>query len=348
MEYSGKKKNTKGILAVVMLTVLGVWIGLRARKAVAIFAAAFILAYLLDPLVKVLQKQGLKRLWAILWVYGVGVFVLSGILTMVLPYLVQQVNEFLLHIPNYAKAAQDWYDKSLILYEKYFSLALPKEALATWLNTIKESMGLWLAESMKRMGHFAVDGVIWLLVPVVSFYLLKDKDQIRGFVYRFLPLRRQNEWKWLFGEVDAAVKGFLRGSVAVGGIVGIFTTVGLWLVGVKFSLLFGLIAGIFNIIPYFGPFIGGAPAVIGAFFQEPIKGLWAGGVILLVQQVESHFVTPKVMGDKLGLHPLAIMFALLAAGMVAGLWGLVLAVPLVGVMRVVIRFIIDESVSVQP
>jgi len=340
-----RPKNLRGILFLIFLLAVGGVVLLKAKKAVAVFALAYGFSFLLEPLVQGLEKQGIRRTWAALWLYGVGLFVLVGVGTMVLPYLRLEVLHLLEQIPQYIQTGQQWYGALAEWYTQTFPIPFPVESMEERIVNLGNEMAFGLNEGLRWISSLIGGGVIWLLVPIVGFYFLKDKEKLQSAFYLLLPIRRKGEWQALLGQMGNAIRNFLKGSILVCAVVAICTTIGLWLIGVRFSILFGLVAGVFNIIPYFGPIIGGAPAVVAAMLQEPIKGLWAVAVIFLVQQIESHLITPKIMGDRLGLHPLAVIFALLAGGALFGIWGMVLAVPFVGVLRVALPFLIDECVQ---
>ena len=315
-----------------------------AWQIVQIFLMAAVLAYLLDPLVRFFEKKGCPRIWGIMMIYMLLLILLISIGMWALPAFNRELAALAEELPGYLAKLETLMMQGQAFYQR---MDLPQEAdefLANWLCGAESKAWSYIAVVLNGIIPTIAGSFVWLLVPIVSFYFLKDKKIWQSYIWRVLPIRRQKEERAFFRELDLVVMSFLRGSIVVGGIVGALTALGLWIAGVNFALIFGFIAGVCNIIPYFGPFIGAAPAVIAAFLQEPAKALWAAIVMVIVQQCESHFITPQIMSGKLGLNPIAIMFALLAFGRVFGFWGLVLAVPLAGMLKVVVKYLISRAI----
>ena len=333
-----------GRLALVLLGLGLIVLICRTWSVVQVFLTALLLAYVLDPPVKFLEKQNCPRLWAISLMYALLLILLVILGVWAIPVLNNQAQELGEVLPGYITKIKAAAEQIAVYYQHLELPAEIQEVVEGWFNDTKRATGEYIKGFLNGIIPILSSSFVWFLVPIISFYLLKDKQTLQKFAWQILPLRHQNEEKAFLGELHQVVMNFLKGSLLVGSIVGILTALGLWLVGVDFALIFGLIAGVCNIIPYFGPIIGAVPAVGFAFFQAPGKALLAIAVMFVVQQCESHFITPKIMGDKLGLHPVVIMFALLAAGKILGFWGLILAVPLAGVLKIVVKYLIDKAI----
>ena len=186
---------------------------------------------------------------------------------------------------------------------------------------------------------------LYILSPVIAIYLLSDWKGIGAKFFRIIPQRWRMEWRRLWQDINHVIRQFVRGNLVVAVIVGILIGIGVKLVGMEYALLIGLICGIFDLIPYFGPLIGAVPSVLLALTKSPAMALKVALIILIVQQLEGNIISPKLMGDSLGLHPLLIVFALLAGGEIAGVWGMFLSVPLAAVTRVVFNHIYFRLVS---
>lgn len=333
-----------GRVTLAVLSILIIALAVKTWSVVQVFLAAVLLAYLLDAPVKFLEKQNCPRLMAISLIYALLLILLIFLGVWAIPVLNTQAAELGEALPEYIGRIKAIAEQ---INSYYQHLQLPEEiqeVFSDWFGNAKTAAGDFLQRFLNGIIPVLSSSFVWFLVPIISFYLLKDKEILQKFFWQLLPLRHKNEEKAFLGELHQVAMNFLQGSLLVGSIVGLLTAIGLWLAGIDFALIFGLIAGICNIIPYFGPIIGAVPAVVFAFFQAPGKALLAVLVMVIVQQVESHFITPKIMGDKLGLHPVVVMFALLAGGKLIGFWGLILAVPLAGMLKIIFKFIIGKAI----
>jgi predicted PurR-regulated permease PerM len=154
-----------------------------------------------------------------------------------------------------------------------------------------------------------------VLAPFLAYYLLRDWEIIRRSALSLIPINSHAEALSLFGRLHRLGSGFIRGQLIVSGFVALLITFGLATLGVKYALLIGLLGGIFDIIPYFGPLIGGAPAVLLGLTRSPATAVWAALWIFLVHQIEGTILQPRIMGEHVGLHPLTVIFAILAGSM---------------------------------
>jgi predicted PurR-regulated permease PerM len=181
-----------------------------------------------------------------------------------------------------------------------------------------------------------------LLAPVIAYYVLRDFDVLKSRTYDMMPNGRTGALAQLLRDIDAALNGFIRGQfilgVVVGALVAVFTT----LVGLKFGLLLGILAAFGEFIPYFGPFLAAIPAVGFALIRSPVLAAKVALGYVLIQQVESLFLAPKVIGTNVGIHPVAVVFVLLVGATLFGFLGLLLSVPLVVVGRLLLRFVLDN------
>jgi predicted PurR-regulated permease PerM len=197
--------------------------------------------------------------------------------------------------------------------------------------------------------------VVYLLNPVVSALERRGVPRVAGagIVYllflcivALIPPGRRDEIRGLMDRIGQAVGGFFRGQLLVALFVGVASSIGLWLIGLPFWLLVGMVAGVFNLVPLVGPFIGGGLAVIIALISgQPLKAVWAALVLLVVQQIDNHLISPNVMGRTVQLHPVVVMLALLVGASFAGLFGMLVIVPLVAVVKIVFLFIWSKYVD---
>lgn len=175
----------------------------------------------------------------------------------------------------------------------------------------------------------------FILAPVLALYLLIDLPKIQKAFLHYLPPRYRGEWVPLLDRAGKAVGGFFRGQLLVAAIVGMLSSIAFLLIDLPYWLPLGLLVGFFNIIPLIGPFVGGSIAVVVGGFTEGLGlALRAGLAMIAVQQLDNHFISPKVMGRAVRLHPVAVILALLAGGTLGGIWGMLLAVPGLGVAKI--------------
>jgi predicted PurR-regulated permease PerM len=176
---------------------------------------------------------------------------------------------------------------------------------------------------------------LFLLAPVVAFYVLLDLPTVRRKTMELIPERHRPEASHVGRQLSTAVGGFLRGQVLVAIIVGVMTSVGFWAIDLPFWLLIGMIAGFLNIIPLVGPWVGGALGVLTALATRDLQtALWAGLVALIVQQIDNHFVSPAVLRATVRLHPAFIILGLIGGATIGGFWGILLAVPVMAIVKI--------------
>ncbi|HYZ91934.1 MAG TPA: AI-2E family transporter, partial [Actinomycetota bacterium] len=183
----------------------------------------------------------------------------------------------------------------------------------------------------------AVQTMTLLVIGLIAgFYLLVDLPRLRAAALRLIPPDRREEARALASSVATAMGGFFRGQLLVAFIVGVMSSIGLRIIGLPYWLVIGFVAGAFNLIPLVGPFVGAIPAiVIAAALKPPITIVWVMVVMLVVQQIDNHFISPNVMRLTVRLHPVTVMISLIAGATLAGFWGMLLAVPVVASAKVI-------------
>lgn len=296
-----------------------------------------ILAYLLHPLVMFVQKRGLPRFVSILAIYllfagGIAWIVIQGA-----PLMIKQMKEFADFVPHYVTTYEGWIDQlraKQSLLPEGIQLEMNK-GITSLEKRISEGMG----SIMKRVQTLLDTIFIWLIIPFVVFYLLKDYEQIQTILLRFLPRSLRKRMIRMGRDMDEALGNYIRGQLTVCAIVGGLAYLGYWLIGMPYALLLAAIVGITNIIPYFGPFIGAAPAFMIALTISPRMALYVVIVNTVIQVLEGNILSPTIVGRTLQIHPLFIIFALLVGGEVGGLLGMILAVPLFAIFKVLIQHI---------
>jgi predicted PurR-regulated permease PerM len=311
------------------------------------FVAGALLAYLADPLADRLEERGLGRLSAVILVFGLLILVVGLVLLLVVPVLVEQVSHLVDALPSYARGLQNaagpWVQKHLGIRLRLSNL----DQLADMLSAHWQQAGGLASTVFASLTHSGAVAVSWLLnlvlIPVVVFYLLRDWDVLVRRVHDLLPRRWAGRAGKLAGEVDEVLSAVFRGQLLVMlALAGIYS-VGLWLVGLNLGLLIGLLAGLISFIPYAGSITGMVVASVAALaqFGEVEAVLWVLAVFAVGQTLEGMWLTPRLIGQRIGLHPVAVIFAVLAGGQLFGFLGVMLALPLASVVMVLVRHIHD-------
>ncbi|MBQ8750483.1 MAG: AI-2E family transporter [Alphaproteobacteria bacterium] len=317
------------------------------RSVLMPFVAGILLAYLLDPMVDKLEKFKLSRLSSTLIVCFITILIIVPALVLLIGMIENQISLLIQATPKYLTLIMEKIRPTLENLNERF----PDLKSANIEELVKNNIG----NSMKFIGKvlkalisngFALINLISLLLimPIVTFYMLRDWD---NFVKKFeslLPKKSKKSIMATFKDIDKIIAGFIRGQLSVCLILGIFYSIGLKLVGLELGLLVGFIAGIISFIPYVGSITGFVVGCILAFAQygDITHVLYVVGVFMLGQFIEGNFLTPKLVGESVGLHPVWVMFALLAGGVLLGFLGLMLAVPLAAIIGVLVRLAIKR------
>lgn len=312
------------------------------RSVLLPFVAGIIIGYLLDPLATRFQKLGMNRGWATIAVMVLVILIMVPAFILLINLIDEQLGIFIKVVPNYVG--------SLIKKAEPLLADLESRFDGFSAERIKEYMRSSMSNNLAILGKIirgivtssmAIINLISLLLitPVVAFYMLRDWNTFIAKVRSLLPRRSKRSIEVQAREIDRTLSGFIRGQVSVCVILGTFYAVGLHLVGLDLGLMVGFLAGIISFIPYVGSISGFIVSIILAFAQfnslMPIVNVVI--VFLIGQFLEGNFLTPKLVGDNVGLHPVWVMFALLAGGVLLGFLGLMIAVPVAAVIGVLIR-----------
>lgn len=181
-----------------------------------------------------------------------------------------------------------------------------------------------------------------VLIPFFLFFMLKDGDKLVPFITQFLGKRKAKSFKKLAHSVDHTLNSFILGQMTVSIVVGLLLLIGYLIINLDYSLTLALFAMFMNVIPFVGPFLAVIPAILVAFFQDPVLVVWVAVIMVVAQQIEGNFVSPNVMGKALNIHPLTIITLILAAGSLAGFLGLIFAIPAYAVIKAIVSHFYHE------
>lgn len=176
------------------------------------------------------------------------------------------------------------------------------------------------------------------IVLVFSYYFVVDKDKIKSKVVELIPEKYKRDVFFVSMRINEALLGFVKGRLLMAVFVGLLTMISLLIVGVDFAVIIGLITCVADIIPYIGPFLGFAPAILFALIESPIKAVWVGIIFLAIQWAENNIIAPKLLGDKVGLNPLVILLSIIIGGGMFGVLGMILGVPAVSIIMILVEF----------
>ena len=312
------------------------------------FAVAALLAYMGDPLVDQLEQTRLSRTGAVVTVFVVIFTVLLTAALVLVPLLEQQLVSLVRRLPRYL----DWVQTNLVpalmtnlgVEREVVALTAVKDAVVrNWQQAGGMLIGLVadVSKSGVAVAGWAANGI---LVPVVTFYLLRDWDLLVARVHELIPRQFETGVSRLAKDCDSVLAEFFRGQVLVMVALALIYVVGLSIVGLELALLIGLIGGLVSFVPYLGFLVGIVMASVAAFFQfqELLPLVYVAIVFGIGQLIEAMLLTPLLVGDRIGLHPVAVIFAVLAGGQLFGFFGVLLALPAAAVIMVLLRYLHDR------
>jgi len=307
------------------------------------FVAAALFAYLGDPLVDRLERW-MSRAFAVTLVFLVMLIVVVAIVLVLVPFIEKQISNFLAQLPTWIA----WFQtRATPWLEEHFGISpdvLDTQQLIGMLQSHWKEAGGFATAVLTRVSKSGLTLVGWVLnivmIPVVAFYLLRDWDILVARIHALVPRSIEPVVARLSRESDDVLGAFLRGQLSVMIVLGILYGVGLWMVGISVGPLIGMIAGLISFVPYLGAITGVVMAVIAALVQY--QDWLHVGLVLIVfavgQTLEGYVLVPKLVGDKIGLHPVAVIFAVLAGGELFGFLGVLLALPVASVVMVLLRY----------
>lgn len=301
----------------------------------------FIFAWLFNPMVNYLQKRKVNRVLGTTIVYIVLVVIIYILLGSIIPILSKQLNEFIATMPNIVVTIKGWIDNLFIKFDNGNNVNVI--AVKTELFNIIDELAKDITKSipgttMNIVTDFFSGLGVLLLGAVIGFFMLFNFDNVNKFFLDIIPPRFKSDLNYLTKEMDITLKQFVKGTFLLSLIIFSFSTLAFMIIGLQAPVLFGLFCGITNIIPYIGPYIGGAAAAIVGFVQSPAIGILVIILIAIIQTMESSFIQPLIMSRAVKLHPVTIIVGLLIFGYFYGIGGLILATPIMAVIKILFSF----------
>ena len=312
------------------------------------FVAGMALAYFLDPIADWLEEKGLGRTVATSLILGIFLLIFIICIILILPVLIGQFSAFIFRLPDHFNSIGQIFNDMAPAW-LHDLVASKQGGIETSLKDVAAQGAKWIASLLTSLWSqsLALVNILSLVIitPVVAFYMLNDWNRMMDRINGWLPRDHVQSIHQIGHDIDRAMAGFVRGQGTVCLILGIFYAVGLSLAGLNFGLFIGLMAGFISFVPYVGSIVGLVVSISVAlvqFLPDWVAIGTVGAIFITGQFIEGNFLSPKLVGDRVGLHPVWLMFALLAFGYLFGFVGLLVAVPLAAAMGVLVRFGLDR------
>ena len=336
-QKGGSDKCQKQLISISTGTILKViaifaalWFVWFVRDILAVIFVALLLAALIDPIADWFSKRKIPRSLAVLLVYLVLFCIVSFVVIMLVPPVIEQVSALLINF--------GYYDQVATYIERFSSLNLG-ESVADNIGQLTTSIQQVFATLSGFVGGIAA----LVIVLVLAFYMVVEEQAARNFFKTLSPAQYQPHLAKLFNKMQKKIGLWLRGQIILGLIIGIVAYIGLSILGVQYALVLAIMAGLFEIVPYIGPVAAAIPAVILALLQDPIKGVMVAILYVVIQWLENNILVPKIMQKVTGLNPIVSIVALLVGLKIAGIVGAILAVPVATMVAVILEDLFSED-----
>ncbi|WP_277221379.1 AI-2E family transporter [Peptoniphilus vaginalis] len=331
---------------------------------------AIIFAYIIDPIVNYLERKGVKRQFGVIIVYISAILIFGILIVSVIPKTINEVSNLLTSLPGMVDTLIREFNNFLSNVFAKFNIELPEnfiniyketnpkvngnvetpQIVSNILDSIKGTINDLIVKAqgslmgslsnvISKLYGFLTSAFRLVLIIIFSFYFSVDKERFLLKVKKAIPNKHREDISYLTSNIDTALQQFIRGRMLMAIFVGVLTMVYLLVLRVDFAIIIGLITCIADIIPFIGPFLGCAPAVLFAFMDSPMKALWVLILFVIVQWVENNILAPKLIGDSTGLNPLVILISIIIGGGIFGVWGMVISVPLTSIIFILVDFI---------
>ena len=331
---------------------------------------AIIFAYIINPIVSYLERKGVKRQFGVIIVYISAILIFGILIVSVIPKTINEVSNLLTSLPGMVDTLIREFNNFLSNVFAKFNIELPKNFINIYKETnpkvngnvetpqivsnildsikgtindlivkVQGSLMGSLSNVISKLYGFLTSAFRLVLIIIFSFYFSVDKERFMLRVKKAIPNKHREDISYLTRNIDIALQQFIRGRMLMAIFVGLLTMVYLLVLRVDFAIIIGLITCVADIIPFIGPFLGCAPAVLFAFMDSPMKALWVLILFVIVQWVENNILAPKLIGDSTGLNPLVILISIIIGGGIFGVWGMVISVPLTSIIFILVDFI---------
>lgn len=308
---------------------------------------SIILAYAINPIINYLEKRKIARGKAVLIVYIAIIAIVIILGVSVIPKAVREIKNLAVNFPAYV-------DELLRMIENFTNnlsgvageLPPPLKGIEDTVEGSIKELEVILGNSIKSFIVSFVNliskAVSIVLTPILIYYFVVDKDNFKNIIIKLIPDNYEEDVIELAKIIDSSLILFIRGRLIMSIYIAIATTFLLLFMRIEFAIVIGIITGLFDIVPYIGPFLGYLPAVFFGALSSPVKALWISIFFVGIQWVENNILAPKIIGDNMGLHPMIILLSIIVGGGVFGVFGMILSVPVVATVKIIIEFLIKK------
>lgn len=304
-----------------------------------------ILYYLIKPLVAFIERRGFSRTTSIFIVFAIIIALIIWAVASFIPMIEGQVKSFIENLPAYVKSVNIECSKLLrspwlanYQTELQDMLVNISNKAVDYAESFSKNAFDWASNFASAIARVTV---AIIMSPFILFYFLRDSHKMKDGLIKALPTKMRRPSARILGDINKQLAGYVQGQVTVAIVVGIMFTVFFNIIGLRYAATFGIIAGFLNMIPYLGSFLAMVPVVIMGIVQGPIMLVKVLVTFVIEQTIEGRFVAPLVLGSKLSIHPITIMFILLTSGSMFGIWGVFLGIPIYASIKVVVKEIFD-------
>lgn len=311
------------------------------------FVVSIILAYAFNPVINYLEKKGIKRGRGVIIVYIslLAIIIILGV--SVIPKSVREMKKLGTNFPYYV-------DELVKMVERFTSNLtsvvgeLPpafkgiEDSFLEAVKSLETIIGSSLKTFFSKIFDIASKAVSIVLTPILMYYFLVDKDDFKKLIEKAIPKRYKEDVLNLAKTIDGSLILFIRGRLIMSVYIAVATTILLLIMRVEFAFVIGFITGLFDIVPYIGPFIGYLPAVFFGALSSPTKAIWISIFFVLIQWIENNILAPVIIGDNMGLHPMVILLSIIIGGGVFGVFGMILSVPAVATIKIIAEYIYNK------
>lgn len=302
------------------------------------FFIACLIAYLIFPLIKKIHSFNIPKGIAILLIYLLFFGGTTYLLYRIYPMVIHQLRDFNEHLPQFIATYE------ALIYRIYeYTSFLPEavhDKMDQLINSLEHSLDKVLTKLVGGFTKIFDMIVVITVIPVLVFYFLKDYDKIKAFIKKFIPKKYQRQSSLMCHAIDKSLGNYFRGLLIVCSFVSVTTFIVFYFLKIKYALLLSIIMGVTNIIPYFGPIIGAVPAIAVTFMTSGKLVVFVLISIFVIQLIESNLLSPYIVGKSISIHPVAIIFALLLGGELFGVIGMIIAVPLLTILKVITNHVL--------
>lgn len=300
-----------------------------------------VIAWLFDPLVTKLQKKGVNRVLGTILVYIILILFIYLLCLLMIPSITTQLNDLAKTVPDfitYLKENIDSFFNHLNNVGDYDFTDI-KISIYDGINDLSKSLTVDLPSTVMNIITSIISGGVNLLIGLlVGLYMLFDFDNVKKHLYSLIPSRYKKDTVELISRLNNNLKSYVQGTLMIMGILFVFQSIALGIVGLEAPMVFGLFCAVTDLIPYIGPYIGGIPAVLVGLSISPTTGLFALVAVIICQSLENYFLQPVVMGKTMRLHPVTIMIGLLVFNHFFGIFGMVIATPVISILKTIFNF----------